>query len=333
MDVEAKTIDDRILEEQQKIKKAFTAREEKELVRKSAMVANVTDAVREAITVMPPPKFGKLPTFKKSNDEETAVLVLSDTHVGKKTQSYNSQVFANRLESVSQGVARITELQRSDHPVRKLVVIMDGDMVDGEGIYPTQAYHVDQAVLNQVFKIAVPAFSEFLTNMSHMFEQVDVHCVRGNHGRTGRFAEETSNWDLVLYNTLEIATAHNPRINWHITSDWYQTFDIMGMTLMVTHGHQIKSVLNLPFYGMTTKGMRWQGSVTHFDLLIIGHYHSKIYFRWNDFELMMNGTMVSHDEFAREVVGMESSCEQTLFFVHPRKKVTAYYSLQLAGVK
>lgn len=326
------SVDEGVAKEREKLREQMTTNERKQLIRRAALVENVVESVREALGVMPTPSYPQLSFGKASGQEETAVLVLSDTHAGKESASYNSDVFAARLRHVGTTVERLVRIHRSDHKVQKLVIIMDGDMVDGEGIYPTQPFHVDQTVLNQIFRVAVPAYLEFLGLMSQLFKSVEVHCVPGNHGRVGKFAAETSNWDTVLYNVLEIATKDNKRITWDITDGWHKFVEVDGTRILVAHGHQIKSVLNIPWYGVTTKIMRWAGSVGPFDIFIMGHYHTRAYADWNDKQFIMNGTMVTDDEFSREVVGMSSSTQQTLFFTHPTKKVTSYHSITLGDV-
>lgn len=329
---EAPSLEERVMAERKRVQHHITEREQRQLLKRVAMVENVVESVKESVSVMPTIPKPRVPKKDTGRDEETAVLVLSDTHAGKQSKSYDSGVFTRRLERVATATERMVKLQRSDHPVNKLVIIMDGDMVDGEGIYPTQAFHVDQAVVNQMFQVAVPAFCEFLGQMAALFTEVEVHCVRGNHGRAGRFAEETSNWDIVLYRTLEIAMRDNPRVTFDITHDWKKFVDVMGTRFLVAHGHQIKSVLNIPWYGVTTKVMRWAGSLGHFDCLVIGHYHTRAYSDWNNQQFIMNGTFVTDDDFAEEVVGMTSSTMQTLVFVHPQWKITAYYAIELGFV-
>ena len=60
---------------------------------------------------------------------------------------------------------------------------------------------------------------------------------------------------------------------------------------LLTHGHFIKTWLNIPFYGIKEKGMRWQGSLSkeetvlinkewvkikkeYWDFIVMGHFHT-----------------------------------------------------------
>ena len=293
----------------------------------------IIDSVKEAIV---PIKFYDNITYKfigKAKEEEEAVLVLSDVHVGKVTKSYNPEVFKERLKKVNTGMLRIIELLRNGYKIDTLNIILGGDIVDGEGIYPTQAMSIDQGALKQVFQTGVPEFSNMFVNLLKYFKKIRIHCVRGNHGRCGRFADETSNWDIALYEACKIATQNYKNIEWNISYSWENIFKIYDWKFLLVHGHQIKMAMNVPHYGITSKGMRWQGSMGHFDYLILGHFHVAQYCEWNEWEYMMNGTFSTDDEFSQEVIGLMGSSKQLFFGMHPRKGITWRYKINLVDGK
>lgn len=298
-------------------------------VREQSRTELIIDSVKEAIV---PIKFYDNIAYKpigNTKEEEEAVLVLSDVHVGKVTKSYNPEIFKERLKKVNTGMLRIVELLRNGYKINTLNIILGGDIVDGEGIFPTQAMTIDQGVLKQVFQTGVPEFSNMFINLLKYFKKVKIHCVRGNHGRNGRFADETSNWDIALYEACRISTQNYKNIEWNISYDWENMFKIYDWKFLLIHGHQIKMQLNIPHYGVTSKGMRWQGSMGHFDYMILGHFHVAQYCEWNDWEYCMNGTFSSDDEFSQEIIGLLGSTKQLFFGVHPRKGMTWRYKINL----
>ena len=298
-------------------------------VREQSRTELIIDSVKEAI--VPIPYINNI-TYKPVGDkkeEEEAVLVLSDVHVGKVTKSYNPKIFKERLDKVKNGMLRIVELLRNGYSLNTLNIILGGDIVDGEGIYPTQAMSIDQGALKQVFQTGVPEFSNMFINFLKYFKKIRIHCVRGNHGRSGRFADETSNWDMALYEACKIATQNYKNIEWNISYSWENMFKIYDWKFLLIHGHQVKMAMNIPHYGVTSKGMRWQGSMGHFDYLVMGHFHVAQYCEWNEWEYMMNGTFSSDDEFSQEIIGLMGSTKQLFFGIHPRKGVTWRYKINL----
>jgi len=83
---------------------------------------------------------------------ETAVLVISDLHIGKKTADFNITVARRRLNKLAEKVCRIKEQLGNGYELDNIHVWMLGDTIDGDGIYPGQPHHQDESnVTEQTF--------------------------------------------------------------------------------------------------------------------------------------------------------------------------------------
>jgi len=322
------------IKESKLAKEILKEQDEKRLIQQQVKEQSRTELIIDSIKeVIIPIKFYDNIVYKSvgnSKEEEEAVLILSDVHVGKITKSYNSDIFKERLNIVNNRMLRIIELLRNGYKINTLNIVLGGDIVDGESIYPTQAMSIDQGALKQVFQTGVPEFSSMFINLLKYFKKINIHCIKGNHGRSGKFADETSNWDLALYEACKATTQNYKNIEWNISYYWDNRFKIYDWKFLLVHGHQIKMQLNIPHYGVTTKGMRWQGSSKGgFDYLLMGHFHTAQMAEWNQFEYFMNGTFSTDDEFSEEVIGMMGSAKQLFFGVHPRKGITWRYKINL----
>ncbi len=264
--------------------------------------------------------------FKKSTgDEVVLVLELSDIHIGKVTNSYNVPIFKKRMEILTDRVVRMLELFRHTNKIEKLCIFGVGDWIDGDAIFPGQAFEIEGSKMKQIFLWGIPEFAKFLKSISPFFKEIELCCVKGNHGRNAKFDAQEVNWDLVFYESLKFATQNIKNVKWKITWEWYQIVNIFKWKFLLIHGDQMRMWMNLPFYAMTQKGMRWQGSIKEkWDYLILGHFHTPINFVWNNFEVIANGTFVSGDDWAQRELGMSSEESQILFLVHPRKGVINY---------
>ena len=80
---------------------------------------------------------------RKQNPQESAHLHLTDLHYGKKTASFNKDVFKERLNALGDKVESIHKLLSHTYDFDKLVVLLGGDVNDGTEIYPSQAHHQD----------------------------------------------------------------------------------------------------------------------------------------------------------------------------------------------
>ena len=302
---------------------------EKKQISDTVKFTMLCDTMTEAITPLDfVQQKVKIPKSKGTKAEE-AVLLLSDFHFGKKTPTYDLDTALQRFSSIFEAVYKIVTLHRNSYPIKKLWVMWLGDIVDGETIFPTQPHHIDNSVVNQIFSTAKPITSE-LANAANFFEEVEHVCVPGNHGRGSKYMNEVSNFDRIFYKVLEIASANIPNMKWSIPNDWYAKAKVLNTEFLLVHGHQIKMIMNLPWYGITTRTSRWglTEKVGGFDIICMGHFHTGSKLAWNKKTVFTNGTMVSGDEFALEVMGLESTESQWFLGIHPERGNTWCYELK-----
>ena len=106
---------------------------------KTVAISNaVNAAIYDGISGLELPNYTPATKDRRKTKEETAILLLSDWQLGKKTDSYSSKVCENRIKLYCQKVQSIVELQRQDHPVKKVAIFLLGDLVEGELILPGQ---------------------------------------------------------------------------------------------------------------------------------------------------------------------------------------------------
>lgn len=317
-------------------------RKSKRLVRtaekESDIVGRILAVVKDSMDSMPAIKIPKFKVKKNGENEEVAVILISDVHVGKKTKSYNHKEFIVRLGVLEKGILSVVTAHRSIRPVRKLVVVFNGDVIDAESIYPSQAIdHISLKLIDQIFSYAVPKFTEFLGFCAENFEEVVVYGNKGNHGRLNASkwsSSRSTNWEFVFLKALEMATRNVSNIEWHIdTKDWKSLFRVQGHGFLATHGDMIRMYYSTPIYGMTRQSMRWANAYQRkikLSYFLFGHFHSAGSFRFNHVNIIMNGSFVSNCPYAEEHLGVASVPEMMLFGVHRKFGVTWRYPLRLA---
>ena len=319
-----------IQEEKKRIQTEMTKKELEQLLAERSKLEIVIDSIKEAIVPFEPEPINLQLSKRSKADEEVAVLLLSDLHIGKKTKSYNSDVFVRRLRELTKHLGIVINILRQTYPIRKLIILGLGDFVDHVSIYRTQAWHVDQHTMNQIYRVGIPELCTFMQAMSNFFKEVEFDGVRGNHGRAGKYLPEELNYDLILYETLRLACQNLKNVKFEISWDWYTIKEIMGHKFLLTHGDVIRSWLNIPFYGETQKGMRWQGALNEeWDYLVLGHWHTIHRLTWNNFEIIGNGCFVTDDDYPTQILGLKSENRQLLFGIHPIEKITWEYKLRL----
>lgn len=189
--------------------------------------------------------------------------------------------------------------------------------------YVVDLDHLEDVLAVQLFHHCIPALMAFFAEMLQIFAEVRVWCVRGNHGSMGRFtAAETTNFDDVAYYFLQMFFRDNPRIKFNIADKFYNEAVVLGKKFVLVHGDKIPSTWSIPFYGITTRSMRWQGSIGDYEYLCLGHFHTYNMLEVSNRTVFMNGTFLSDDEWTIKTLGWTSSVCQMLLGVHPKRGVS-----------
>ena len=301
----------------------------KQLIKEKASTQIVVEILQDVIpTTKFTPKPLKVCKSRYKNKEEKAVVLWSDMHIGR----YSPELMQKKVSTFYSTIVKMVDTQRSSIPIKDLHIFMLGDVVDGDEIFPAQSYEQKFYLMEQMFTYGLPMVTNLINQLSNHFESITISCVPGNHGRKSKLTDTRLNFDTIFYEACKLATASNPCIKWNITWEWYQVVEIYGNRFLITHGANIRSWLNIPFYGIIQKGMRWQGSLPEeWNYLCMGHFHTILFFKWNNFKTFMNGTWLDNDDYALRELGMDSSTEQVLFGVSQRKGTTWRYDIKLNG--
>ena len=256
-----------------------------------AVVNAAHDAMLAAgpMPVVPAPK-----KDSRSKRGEVALLHSTDWQLGKHTLTYNTKECERLVKQSVEKTIRIANIQRADHPVKEIVLMLGGDIVENTTIFPAQVYEVDSDVMTQ-FVEASRILIDIVRILLANFEKVTVICEPGNHGRIGKFGElpKDINWDKLTYMFAGQALRDEKRLTWQMTKEDIQRVTIGNYKALLIHGDEIR-------WGTASTIVRfadrWKsGAYKFFDEvdeitkgfdfrdLYIGHYHQ--HQSWN----MANG--------------------------------------------
>jgi hypothetical protein len=297
------------------------------------LVAAVYQAAKDAGLATPPVKVKPPAKDTRKGKAEVALIHCTDWQLGKKTVSYGKETCAQRIERFIDKSIAITDIQRKHHPVREAVLFLGGDMVEGLGIFPGQAWEVDALLYEQLFNTS-HIISQTITTLAANFESVRVVCEYGNHGRIGRKGEMPAgdNIDRIAYEIARNKVGHLVK-DWQSSDAWYQITKIGNYKALLVHGDEIKSFGgNTPAFGILRKVNAWAGGVIEdFHDCYMGHWHTPMSLTMsNGGRIFVTGSPESHNEYAREFVAATGIPSQRLHFIDPEKgRVAAEYVVWL----
>lgn len=289
------------------------------------LVEAVHKGAHDAALVLGKPEPVKAPKLdKRKNQEEVALLHLSDWQLGKKTASYSTEVALDRIKRLGDKVLQMTEIERSDHPVRKIAVLLGGDMVEGDLIFPNQAWEIDSTLFDQTFA-AAGAIRDLLRVFLANFDEVHVWQEEGNHGRMGRKNDHPreDNIDLMVYRMVKerFEEEGESRLFWNGRHSFYQIVEIGNYRALLVHGDEVKGFGgNIPQYGILKRVNSWaSGVIEQFDDCYMGHWHQRIVVPLANGKncVFVNPSLESDSIYAQEFMASSGTPGQRLNFVDP----------------
>lgn len=213
--------------------------------------------------------------------EATAISLLSDIHceavINKRTvnglNEYNPKVAQKRVETYFHKICKLSEKERQDIRIDKLVLGFLGDMINN-------SLHDDDKLTNAMSPQEATLFcNELLSNgidylLAHgAFKQIDIVCSVGNHGRsthkmpTGEAAYRTS-YEYIIYKNLARQFSGEDRIRFHLPESYFSYLNVYGKRLRFSHGDSYKG--NADNIG---KHFEKANNVIKADYDFVGHWH------------------------------------------------------------
>jgi len=312
--------------------------------KKDDFTAAVVQAAHDAMLSMGgvPPVPTPTKDIRKKRGE-VALLHSTDWQLGKQTLTYNTKECERLVKQSIEKTIKIANIQRADHPVKEIVLMLGGDIVENTTIFPAQVYEVDSDIMTQ-FVEASRILIDIVRILLANFEKVTVVCEPGNHGRIGKFGElpKDINWDKLTYMFAGQALRVEKRLDWQMSKEDIQRVTIGNYKALLIHGDEIR-------WGTASTIVRfadrWKsGAYKFFDEvdnitkgfdfrdLYIGHYHQ--HQSWNmangEGSVFMSGAVETGNRYARDLLASNGEPSQRLHFVDPEKgRVTSEYRLWL----
>ncbi len=232
----------------------------------------------------------------------TAVLHLSDLHFGEICH-FQGEVTYDFERACRQLL--FTFDQVLNHPLVKayqvetLYVLLNGDIIDGEGIFSAQAYETDGNAYSQVTRTTT-----FIANAligladAGVFKNIVVPTSAGNHGRTTKHHHEMSNWDNVVY--FGLACLLNDRkdvpVQVLLSESLHTNFTVRDR--WVIHARHI-GVKNDAASGAKSRIRNWAETFAC-DMITCGHWHEPFFSERHSVTYLSNGAFPPLNEYSRD---------------------------------
>lgn len=279
---------------------------------------------------------------QKSKREEQSILDISDIHIGMKNEvfdsdigknivTYNSNIFKRELGILISSVLEIHKILSQSYKLKKLTINLMGDIITNDRIFEEQVFEIEKVVGLQVWD-AINYLSYLLQSLLKAYEQIDVICVVGNHGRSLPDSYEEpveNNYEYFIYKTLEKQFANSKRIKIIVPNSRRYIYKILNWRHLIEHGDSLR--------GSTATGIEKQIkdlsiNVGGFDVFHFGHFHKLKDDEISDKVIVkQNGCWIYKDNYAFKKYKYYSIPKQWFFGCNQSRPETWQYKLDLRG--
>lgn len=293
------------------------------LIKEFSKIHTLIDDIINKITPFKSNKKLNIIQKPKTKKHNSCVINLSDVHVGKNIESseiggvssFNNEIVKNRLESYLNTI--LEKIQ--EHKSEKIYINMIGDIIDNDSIYKGQVNFISDQVVDQIL-YAIELLEEFILKIKENTKlPIELHCVYGNHGRRGRKGEFKyyNNFDYLIYKILERRFKLVENIKFEIPITWFDRYNIYGNKILIMHGDDIRSWMNIPYYGIERASVKFSQALQEFyDIIILGHFHTASSITLQGRDIILNGSFDGGDIFSLKHLFTMNQPNQWMFFIN-----------------
>ena len=296
------------------------------VLREEGRRESMFDIVKYAIEKYQPIKFDYEPHTGDSSDNDL-IIHLTDIHCGVNIDSpfnkFNTNILKDRLQRFLNEILDIQRMYQSENAY----LILGGDNISGL-IHLNARIEAKENIITQIMTVT-DMISNFIYELSKVFNKVEVHTTAGNHSRSVANKQETlkgENFDLLvpyickkdLKNIENIEFAEN-----HLDCD-IATFMVRGHMVYATHGD--KDTTKNVVYHMTNFARKAKLPLP--DMCYLGHRHTNSLETIDDVKVIQSGCVDGMDSYTIDsrLVGTP---EQTVTVVTEKHRVKALCDIPL----
>jgi len=284
-----------------------------DLVRQADLAINELVEELEGISrIIPKVKYSP---FVRSG-KYTAVLAVGDVHMGRLVtgptgrSTYDVEVAKRRIASIPEKARSLVKGATVD----ELVILLLGDMVDGEGIFTGQSDMASLPPFQQIITVLKPLWTMIEVLRRKLGVPAKVLAVPGNHGKT-KGDSVLTNYDNILYYMMELTSTVGKNRMVEVISNRphkWNSAEVKGSTILIRH----KAPIQADTASARARFGGWE-AIHHYDLMVYGHTHHFGVHTYNGKMIIRNGSIIGPDDYSEELA-VHDTPSATIFLLSER---------------
>ena len=295
-------------------------------LREESRRESMFDIVKRAIEEYRPIRFDYQPPTARKGDNDL-IIHLTDIHCGVNINSlmnqFNTEILKERLQKYLDEIIEIQRMYQSENAY----LILGGDNINGI-IHLNARIEAKENIITQIM-VVTDLISDFIYELSKVFNKVEVHTTAGNHSRSTASKEETikgENFDLLVPYICgkDLKNVENVEFISNYLDCDIATFMVRGHMVYAMHGDKdtVKNVV----YHMTNFARKAKLPLP--DMCYLGHRHTNSMETIDDVKVIQSGCVDGMDSYTIDsrLVGTP---EQTVTVVTEKHRVKALCDIPL----
>jgi predicted phosphodiesterase len=271
----------------------------------------------------------KIPKAKKTKGLTSMTLeaLISDTHYGLKTKSFDSDIARDRMRSFTDALLAEEERYSKNYNVEEFILLLNGDIIQSATMHKDSGKSCHLTNAEQLAVAIESLFFDLIYPVATRGKKVKIIATSGNHDRedSQRFTVDPGNsyYSYTIYKSLELLCKacglDNVKID--IPKKAYHVYTVYGSNFVVEHGDLIRSNKENDLEQHLMKRAAQVGKLLQG--IRFGHYHNdKI---GSIGRYIGNGSLVSDDHFGDGLGYVSRPCQVINYYVNTKKRNTSYY--------
>lgn len=253
----------------------------------------------------------KIEANKKSSNEATAIVQISDGHFGKVIvpstvnglNEYNPDIAKKRMLKCAENTIKLIRKEREDVKIDNLVLILGGDFLENSQLHNHSEMTTSMSPMEETL-FSRDVLHKYIRTVCEYgnFKKIAIACTRGNHSRiTHRMVASVDyrmNYETILYSILKDDFSRE-KIEWTIPDSEVAEVEVYDKMIRIVHGHQIKfqggvGGLTVPLNKYVMRMDQIKKAFYNF----VHHYHNLSY---PTVRTTVNGSIVGYDPYAMSI--------------------------------
>lgn len=314
---------------------SLTARENRAILAHLDEQSDVVEHIAALIQKMGKMKIAVAKKPKATSKTKMIIeLLVSDTHFGLKTASFNTTIARERMRKYVDVVIKEYYRHLANYNVVGFQILFNGDLIQSATMHPDSAYSCDSTNPEQVANTIESLFKDLLVPVAQLGVPIKIIGTSGNHDRyeSSRITTNPGCGYLthIIYRSMKLLgeQAGFKHVSWSIPDEAFAVYEIFGRYFLVEHGDLLKA----PSPQSIENQIARRSSQVDKNIVGIrlGHFHSSATLDMG--RAVINGTL-SSDEHYGAGLGFKSITSQAITFYCETTRRSPYFYTFFANLE